>query len=200
MIRTGLHEQKTTERSATAEEVSLSLCSFTAGTARFGIDTHRIREVLGRKLLQRVPLAPAYIGGIVPYRGEVLTTVNFRALLGLPPYTGESAVLVLEDCEGEKDASKDDGEHHGVERESFGLMVDAVGGVVTVARSILAANPATLDERSKALFDGAFRMPDGLLIRLDPSMLRPTRLGGTGLFRHAFAAATGDWGAMPCVR
>ncbi|SNS37022.1 purine-binding chemotaxis protein CheW [Granulicella rosea] len=200
MIRTGMQEQKALRAGAQEPEEYLSLCSFTAGTARFGIDTHRIREVLGRRLLQRVPLAPAYIGGIVPYRGEVLTTVSFRALLGLPPFAGESAVLVLEDCESGDRGPNDEQEQHGTARESFGLMVDAVGGVVTVARSILAANPATLDERSKTLFDGAFRMPDGLLIRLDPGMLRPARLGGTGLFRHALGAATGDWGAMSCVR
>ncbi len=50
---------------------------------RFGIDTRKIREVLGERDLQRVPMAPAFIAGVVPYRGEVLTTVNLRALLGL---------------------------------------------------------------------------------------------------------------------
>ena len=65
------------------ENDAVSLCSMFAGSESFGIDTRKIREVLGKRELQRVPMAPAFIGGVVPYRGEVLTTVNFRALLGM---------------------------------------------------------------------------------------------------------------------
>ena len=65
------------------EDDAVSLCSMFAGSESFGIDTKRkIREVLGNRDLQRVPMAPAFIGGVVPYRGEVLTTVDFRAAAG----------------------------------------------------------------------------------------------------------------------
>ena len=69
--------------SRTAAVGSVSLCSLRAGTGLYGVDTPQIREVLGPSVPQRVPLAPEYIAGVVPYRGEVLTTVSFRALLGL---------------------------------------------------------------------------------------------------------------------
>ena len=62
---------------------TVSICSLRVGTGLFGIDTRQIREVLGTTAPQRVPLAPEYIAGVVPYRGDVLTTVSFRALLGL---------------------------------------------------------------------------------------------------------------------
>jgi purine-binding chemotaxis protein CheW len=145
---------------------SVSLCSLHSGPGLFGIDTREIREVLGATTPQRVPLAPQYIAGVVPYRGEVLTTVCLRALLGLEMPTGPCAVLVLED---------DDGEH-------FGLMVDSVGGVVKMAQDALETNPSGLDPRSMALFDGAYRMPSGLMVRLDPLRLRPSRLAESGLF------------------
>ena len=112
--------------------------------------------------------APLYIAGVIPNRGDVLTTVNFRALLGLPERTGASCVLVLEDDE------------HG---ERFGLMVDGVGGVVVASGKTLELNPSTLAYRCKALFDGVYKMPTGLLIRIDPKMLRPARLSEIGLFR-----------------
>src|SRR6185503_3095041 len=79
------------------ESDTVSLCSLFAGSESFGIDTRKIREVLGKRDLQRVPMAPAYIGGVVPYRGEVLTTVNLRALLGMGENGAASCVLVLED-------------------------------------------------------------------------------------------------------
>ncbi len=146
------------------------LCSLTMGDALFGIDTRRIREVLGRRVLERVPLAAPYIGGVLPYRGEVLTAVNLRALLGLGPLAGGSCVLVLDGEKGE---------------ERFGLMVDGVGGVVALERGMLAVNPTTLDEVSRAIFQGAYRTDSGLLIELDPTRLNPMRLAETGLFGQA---------------
>jgi purine-binding chemotaxis protein CheW len=150
------------------ESDAVSLCSLFAGSESFGIDTRKVREVLGKRDLQRVPMAPAFIGGVVPYRGEVLTTVNFRALLGMGEHSGASCVLVLEDDEAS---------------ERFGLMVDGVGGVVTVNRKMLEANPSTLEERGKWLFDGAYKMQTGLMVQLDPLKLRPSRLAETGLFK-----------------
>ena len=157
-----------TERVQDENDV-VSLCSMFAGGESFGIDTRKIREVLGKRELQRVPLAPSMIGGVVPYRGEVLTTVNFRALLGMESYGGAGCILVLDDDE--------DGER-------FGLAVDEVGGVVTVNRSTLEANPTTLEARCKWLFDGAYKMQTGLMVQLDPRKLRPSRLTETGLFRQ----------------
>ncbi len=150
-------------------EEALSMCSLHAGGRTFGIDTRSIREVLGRRAMQRVPLAPTWIGGIVPYRGEVLTTVSFRSLLGMEPSCEHSCVLVLD---GDDEA----------EGERFGLMVDGVGGVVTVDRRSHAANPPTLDATGRALFQGAFRLPGGLLVQVDPERLRPARLAESGLF------------------
>ena len=168
------------ERSDDAGEISaarhrngeeLSLCSFECGGQVFGIDTRKIREVLRVKTVQRVPLAPAYIGGVVSYRGEVLTTVSFNALLGLPRVTGDACVMVL-------DGGADEG--------CFGvLVVDSLGGVTNVDPATWMANPSTLDERSRVLFSGAFRLREGILVQLDPDRLRPTRLAETRLFEHA---------------
>jgi purine-binding chemotaxis protein CheW len=158
-IRNEIHE----------EQDAVSLCSMYVGGQSFGIDTRRIGEVLGGRDLQRVPLAPAFIGGVVPYRGEVLTTVSFRALLGLTEKAETNCVLVLED----EDAS-----------QRFGLVVDAVGGVVTVSRKMLEANPSTLESRAKWLFDGAYKMPNGLMVQLDPEKLQPSRLAESGMFRQ----------------
>lgn len=151
------------------ETDTVSLCSMFAGSESYGIDTRKIREVLGKRELQRVPLAPAMIAGVVPYRGEVLTTVNFRALLGMNEHSETGCVLVLDDDDG---------------GERFGLVVDEVGGVVTVNRKTLEANPTTLEAKCKWLFDGAYKMQTGLLVQLDPQKLRPSRLTETGFFKQ----------------
>lgn len=151
---------------AEAEDM-VYLCSLTTGNVQFGIDTRRIREVLGRRRLESVPLAPPYIGGVLSYRGDVLTAVSLRAVLGRAPMSGGSCVVVLDGGDGE---------------DRFGLMVDAVGGVVALERRSLASNPTTLDDISKEIYLGAYRMDDGLLIELDPARLNPARLSESGLF------------------
>jgi purine-binding chemotaxis protein CheW len=152
------------------EKDAVSLCSLFAGRETFGIDTAKIREVLGHRDLQRVPMSPAFIAGVISYRGEVLTTVNLRALLEMETHSGSCCVLVMEDAEVE---------------ERFGLVVDAVGEVVTVSRRMLEANPCTLEARGKRLFDGAYKMETGLIVRLDPKKLCPSRLSETGVFRKS---------------
>lgn len=160
-----------------------SLCTMCMGDEVFGIDTARVREVLRRTdrgpscggesgtqmryNLRPVPLAPSYVAGIIPYRGEVLTTLSLQVLLNGRQERPGGFVLVLDD-EGTG--------------ERFGLMVDGVIGAVMVRNSMLEGNPCTLDARSRALFDGMYKTPGGLVVRINPALLNPMRLAATGLF------------------
>ena len=101
------------------------------------------------------------MGGLVHYRGDVLTTVSLRHLLGLPPRDGPQDILVLESPGG-----------------CFGLLVDSVGEVLAVSSADHEPNPSILDERRRALFAGAYKLKDSLLVMLDPERLDPMRLGG----------------------
>jgi purine-binding chemotaxis protein CheW len=46
----------------------------------------------------------------------------------------------------------------------------------------LEPNPSALDARGLALFDRICRTDYGLMVRLDPQRLRPSRLAESGLF------------------
>jgi purine-binding chemotaxis protein CheW len=142
-----------------ANERGVKMCSVRAGQTLFGVPIMRILEILGAPATQPVPLAPAYIGGLVHYRGEVLTAVSLRSLLDMPPYDGASDILVFEGPDG-----------------YFGVLVDAVGEVITVLPEAFEANPSTLDDRRKALFAGTCKLEDGLMAILDPNRLDPMRL------------------------
>jgi len=155
-----------------------SICSLQVANRLFGIDALRIREVLGTTLPQPVPLAPGYIAGVVPYRGEVLTTIDLRAVLGLPERVGKNCVLVIDGAENQ---------------ECFGLMADSVGAVVWMEQNALQANPGGLDARSQELFDGAYRTATGLMVRLNLRQLGPSRLAVSELFgksKHEKAGET----------
>jgi len=137
----------------------VEVCSVRLGETWFGVPITHILEIVGSARPQPVPLAPAFVGGLVHYRGDVLTTVSLRQLLALPPREGAQAILVLESTGG-----------------CFGLLVDTVGEVLTVSSADHEPNPSILDQRRKALFAGAYKLKEKLLVMLDPEKLDPIRL------------------------
>ena len=143
------------EKSAALVEV----CSVRVGQTWFGMPITHILEIVGGARPQPVPLAPAFVGGLVHYRGDVLTTVSLRQLLGQPAKEGKQDLLVLENLSG-----------------CFGLLVDSVGEVLQVSPADHEPNPSTLDERRRALFAGAYKLKDKLLVMLDPERLDPREL------------------------
>jgi purine-binding chemotaxis protein CheW len=138
----------------------VEMCSVRLGTALFGVPISHILEIVGGAHPQPVPLAPKFVGGLVHYRGDVLTTVSLRHLLGMPAKEGPQDILVLESSGG-----------------CFGLLVDSVGEVLTVSSADHEPNPSILDERRRALFAGAYKLKDSLMVMLDPERLDPMRLG-----------------------
>jgi len=136
------------------------LCSLRIGGALYGIDVAQIQEVLGEREPVRVPLAPWFIAGVISYRGDVLTMVCGRTLLGVPMEQRRGYVLVVEDASGHR----------------FGLLVDEVSDAVVVEDGNFEANLSTLDDRRKALFAGAYKMPGESMVVLEAERLLPTRL------------------------
>jgi purine-binding chemotaxis protein CheW len=137
----------------------VEMCSVRVGQTLFGVPITHILEIVGSARPQPVPLAPRFVGGLVHYRGDVLTTVSLRQLLGLAPKDGPQDILVLESAGG-----------------CFGLLVDSVGEVLTVSSADHEPNPSILDDRRKALFAGAYKLKDSLLVMLDPERLEPMQL------------------------
>jgi purine-binding chemotaxis protein CheW len=143
-------------------EALVQVCSVRVGQTLFGVPIAHILEIVGSERPQPVPLAPGYVGGLVHYRGDVLTTVSLCQLLGLAPKDGVQDILVLESPGG-----------------CFGLLVDAVGEVLTVSQADYESNPSILDERRRALFAGSYKLKNSLLVMLDPERLDPLRLNAT---------------------
>lgn len=135
------------------------VCSVRLADGLFGIPITHILEIVGGTRPRPVPQAPGFVGGLVHYRGDVLTTVSLRQLLELPVREGPQDMLVLESAGG-----------------CFGLLVDSVGEVLTVSSADFEANPSTIHERRRMLFAGAYKLKDQLMVMLDPDRLDPMRL------------------------
>lgn len=158
-------------RKATAEPTLLEMCSVRVGPTLFGVPITHILEIIGHTRPQDVPLAPEFVGGLIHYRGDVLTTVSLRQLLGLPRHNAN----------GKDGKEQTPGCHDIIVLECsagcFGLLVDSVGEVFTVSSADYEPNPSILNARRTSLFAGAYKLPQGLLVMLDPEKLDPMQLG-----------------------
>ena len=145
-----------------ASAALVEVCSVRLGETWFGVPITHILEIVGSSRPQPVPLAPEFVGGLVHYRGDVLTTVSLRHLLGLPASDRGQPILVIDSPAG-----------------CFGVLVDAVGEVLTVSPENHEPNPSNLDEQRKKLFKGAYKLNDSLLVILDPARLEPLLLAAS---------------------
>ena len=151
---------KTNEQRKTKTESIVEACSVRVADTLYGVPIRNILEIIGSTRPQPVPLAPQFVGGLVHYRGDVLTTVSLRQLFALPPKDGPQDILVLENGGG-----------------CFGLLVDSVGEVLQVSSNDYEPNPSILNDRSRNLFAGAYKLKGSLLVMLNPEQIDPLRLG-----------------------
>ena len=135
-------------------DMTVSYVTFHLGDGLYGIEVLRVQEVLTQQRLTAVPLAPPEVAGLVNLRGQVVTALDLRRRLGLPPREEgrPSTDLVVR-----------------VGDEVVALLVDSIGDVVEVAEGDLEPPPDTLSGPMAELITGACQLPDRLLMPLDVS-------------------------------
>lgn len=118
----------------------------------FGIPVDAVQEALHSPAITPVPDAPAYLAGLVNLRGQVVTALNLRPRLGMPPAADATQPMLVV-------VSVDD--------VPLALLADRVGDVRTVDPDTFVTAPPTLPAELRALVLGAFATDDGLLLTLD---------------------------------
>ena len=132
------------------------------GTQLFGVGVQEIREVFSPQDITKVPLAPKEIGGLINLRGRIVTAIDARLKLSLPPRKAGDPFMAL-----------------GMERgtELFGVLVDEVGEVMRLDEDALESIPSHLDQRWRSLLKGVYRLENELLAILDIQSLIAWRSG-----------------------
>lgn len=118
----------------------------------FGLKLERVRDVFVPQGLSPVPLAPPEVAGVLNLRGRIVTAIDLRRRLGLPPREkGEPTVAV------------------GIEErgELYGIIADKVGDVMWPEPASYEAAPPNLDPRWAQLCVGVYRLDGRLLVVLD---------------------------------
>jgi purine-binding chemotaxis protein CheW len=133
-------------------ESSFEYVTVHIGGQLFGVEVREIREVFSPQDVTPVPRAPAEIAGLMNLRGRIVTAVDARSRLGLPPRGADDPVMAL----GLESGS-----------ELFGVLVDEVGEVMRLKADTLEPSPAHLDPQWRALLKGVHRLEKTLLAILD---------------------------------
>lgn len=122
------------------------------GGQLFGLSIDKVHDVFVPERITRVPLAATEIAGVLNLRGRIVTAISMRRRLGLPPREGSHGIMAV-----------------GIEYkgESYGLIIDEVGEVLTLPSSGREANPTNLDRRWAEISAGVHRLQGQLMVVLD---------------------------------
>ena len=60
-------------------------CTFYLEKLLFGVDLQSVQEVIRTLGMTQVPLAPDVVSGLINLRGQIVTAVDLRRRLDLPP-------------------------------------------------------------------------------------------------------------------
>ena len=126
------------------------------GKQLFGIAVTDVQDVFTPQSITCVPLAPPEVGGVLNLRGRIVTVIDVRGQLGLGARPAKAASMAV-----------------GIDRggESYGLMIDEVGEVLTLSPTEIERVPETLDPKWRAVSKGVYQLQDTLLVVLDVERL-----------------------------
>lgn len=118
----------------------------------FGVDVLRVQEVLQCQPMTRIPAAPEVIEGLINLRGQIVTAIDMRRRLRLPPRgEGMKAMNLV--------VRTEDG--------AVSLLVDEIGDVLDVDCASFDRPPENLDCAARELIRGIYKLADRLLLVLD---------------------------------
>jgi purine-binding chemotaxis protein CheW len=96
---------------------SKQFCTFFLNGLFFGVEVLKVQEVIRYQEMTGVPLASRTIQGLINLRGQIVTAIDLRRRLELPPRTGDQLPMNVV-------VRTDDG--------AVSLLVDEIGEVVEI--------------------------------------------------------------------
>lgn len=152
MSETALHE------TGPVAEESLQWVTFRLGGETCGISVLKVHEVLKSTEITPVPGSPPYVLGIINLRGYVVTVIDTRARMNMPPREAdeETRIIFVE-----------------VHGQLIGMLVDCVSEVVSLRRSQINSPPSVNneDQENSRHIEGIYSDGNQILILMDVDQL-----------------------------
>lgn len=127
-------------------------CTFYLDGLYFGVRVQDVQEVLRHQEMISVPLAPSIVSGLINLRGKIVTALNLRRRLKMSDL-----------AEGQLPMNVVVRTNEGV----VSLLVDEIGDVLNVEEDSFERPPDTINESTRELIQGVYKLKDKLLLILD---------------------------------
>ena len=142
---------------------SRQFATFYVGDMFFGIEVLQVQELIRYQEITPVPLAPSVVEGLMNLRGQIVTAMDMRRKLGLPPRAADAKPMNIVVRSGDGVVS---------------LLVDEIGDVLEPAADSYEAPPKTLRAEEKDIVDCVCKLEGKLLLVLDSARLLRAPGGG----------------------
>ena len=128
------------------------LVSIRVGGETFGVPVLSVQDVIAAVQIDIVPLAPPEVAGSLNLRGRIVTAIDIRKRMGMPPREpGAPHMSVIVERTG----------------ELYARQVDDVGDVLWLAVADQEPTPITLTPDWRAVSDGLYRLDGELMLVLN---------------------------------
>ena len=143
---------RTSDKPLGQEESTVEYVTVQIADQFFGLPINRVQDVFIPERITRVPLSRPLIAGVLNLRGRIVTAIDMRYRLRLPPRENGGQTMAV-----------------GIEYrgESYGLLIDAVGEVLRLPVAELEPNPGNLDPRWAKVSAGVQQLKGRLMVVLD---------------------------------
>jgi purine-binding chemotaxis protein CheW len=138
---------------------SRQLCTFWLGDSLFGVDALSVQEVIRYQEMTRVPLTAPSFAGLINLRGQIVSAIDMREKLGMATRSVDALPMNVV-------IRSDDG--------PVSLLVDQIGDVIEVEQSTFESPPETLDDATREMVEGAYKLDNRLLLLLNSPMVLKT--------------------------
>ncbi|WP_082863470.1 chemotaxis protein CheW [Thermodesulfatator autotrophicus] len=149
----GLPTPEKQEKSIVTEKTRLFI-TFWLADFLFALPVEEVVEINRSLDITPVPQAPPYVSGIINLRGQILTAIDLAKRIGL---------------KREREA------HHNVivgrEEEPLSLLVEQIGDVLEIPVSQIEEPPEVIEGLDTDFVKNVSKLPDRLLVILDPEKL-----------------------------
>lgn len=141
---------------AAGDDGARTFVTLMVGEQLCGVPVLGVRDILSEQAITRVPLAGPEIAGSLNLRGRIVTAIDVRRRLDLPPPpAGSARMSVVAEQNG----------------ELYALLVDQVAEVMRLNDREFEPNPPTLPAVWAAHSKGVYRLDGRLLVVLDVARL-----------------------------
>jgi purine-binding chemotaxis protein CheW len=131
---------------------SIQIATFYLDSLLLGLQINQVQEINRQLEVTSVPHAPSFVKGVINLRGEVVTVVDLRQVLGLP------SAEITDDCRNVII-------HH--RGELVGLLVDQIADILTIESREIDPPPSNVGSVEGKFFRGVHSTDDEIVVILD---------------------------------